>query len=212
MKRKARQPMKPTVSPPRKMPPLTTAEFWAGDEGRAYTARNRVDWAARVPFWQHIIEVTNAASFCEVGTNAGWNFQAIRSLNAEAIMSGVDLNEAALLEAQTAGFDVEVAQGYHVAEIFGAGACELSFTSGVLIHVPTADLMSTMAALRDVSSQYVLAVEYDAPEEQEVDYRGHTGKLWRRPFGKLYEGLGLSLVESGVAGGFDQCHYWLLER
>lgn len=210
MKRKSKH--KPMVSPPRKMPEMTAAEFWQGEEGKAYTARNRVDWALRVPFWRRMIELTNAMSFCEVGVNAGWNFQAIRSLRDDVIMSGVDLNESALMEAQNAGFDVEVAQGYKVAELFGAGVCDLSFTSGVLIHVPPADLIPTMAALRDVSSQYVLAVEYDAPEEQEVEYRGHTGKLWRRPFGKLYEGLGLSLVESGVAEGFDSCQYWLLER
>lgn len=211
-KTKKRSRGKPMQSPPAKLQPITPLEFWSGDEGKAYTARNRVDWAKRVPFWQHILDATNAQSFLEVGANAGWNLQALKSLSKEATMTGVDLNEDALRETLAKGFDVEVMQGYQVAEFFGAGACELAFTCGVLIHVPPEDLTQTMAAIRDVSSQYVLAVEYDSPIAQPIEYRGRPGLLWKRPYGKLYQDMGLSLVESGAAQGFDDCTYWLLER
>jgi pseudaminic acid biosynthesis-associated methylase len=197
--------------PPKPLPKIAPVDFWSGKEGSAYTNRNRVDWAKRVPFWQHIIDVTNAGSFLEVGTNAGWNLRAIKSLRKDAVMSGVDLNQDALSEIQ-GSFDVEIMPGHKVAEFFGADACELAFTSGVLIHVPPEDLTATMTAIRDVSSQYVLAVEYDSPDAQEIEYRGRQGLLWKRPYGKLYQSLGLTLVESGVAEGFDQCHYWLLEK
>lgn len=194
-------------------PLMSTAEFWRGDFGNEYTKRNRVDWNDRVPFWRHIVESTNAQSFLEVGCNAGWNLQALRSLNSEAMMTGVDLNESALLEAQAAGFDVEMCPGYEVAARLGAGVCDLAFTCGVLIHVGPEELLQTMAAIRDASAQFVLAVEYDAPNEQEVEYRGHAGKLWKRPYGALYQSLGLSLVEFGTeAQGFDNCAWWLLEK
>lgn len=199
-------------SPAHKPPPLTTAQFWSGENGTEYTQRNRVDWEKRLPFWQHILETTNAQSFLEVGCNAAWNFRAIKSLNAEAMMTGVDLNEDALREANASGFDVEVMAGNKVAEFFGAGCCDLSLTSGVLIHVPPEELMQTMAAIRDVSRQYVLAVEYDNVDAQMVEYRGHKDKLWKRPYGKLYESLGLSLIQHGPAEGFDQCYFWLLEK
>jgi len=205
-KKRARQ------SPPIKPAALAPAEFWSGEEGKAYTERNRVDWSLRLPFWQHILDATNAGSFLEVGCNAGWNLHALKKLRPEATMSAVDYNEDALREANASGFDVEVMPGYKVAEFFGADACELAFTSGVLIHVPPDDLKATMCAIRDVSSQYVLAVEYDSDIAREIEYRGRTGLLWKRPYGKLYEDLGLSLVETGVAQGFDQCHYWLLEK
>jgi hypothetical protein len=55
-------------------------------------------------------------------------------------------------------------------------------------------------------------VEYDAEAETEIHYQGHDGLLWKRPYGRLYEGLGLSVVETGVAQGFDRCQYWLMER
>jgi len=189
-----------------------THEFWAGEFGKEYTERNRPNWRDRLPFWRHILELTGASTFLEVGTNAGWNLHALRELNGEAAMTGVDVNEDALREAQAAGFDVEVMPGYEVAAKLGAGCCELAFTSGVLIHVAPEELLQTMAAMRDASSQFVLCVEYDAPTEQEVDYRGHAGKLWKRPYGELFADLGLSLVETGVAEGFDSCKFWLLEK
>lgn len=199
-------------SPPIKPKPIAPADFWSGDGGREYTERNRVDWSLRLPFWQQVIDTTNAGSFLEVGCNAGWNLQCLRKLRPEAVMTGVDYNEDALREANAEGFDVEVMPGNKVAEFFGADACELSFTCGVLIHVPPDDLMQTMCAIRDVSSQFVLAVEYDSDVAREIEYRGQAGLLWKRPYGKLYEDLGLSLVETGVAEGFDQCTYWLLEK
>lgn len=190
----------------------TTQEFWQGPFGTEYTKRNRVDWFDRVPFWRHIVEATDVTSFLDVGTNAGWNMQALRSINKDFTMSGVDLNLDALAEAKAAGFDVEQMAAHEVADFFGPGAAELVVTSGVLIHVPPEDLAKTLGALYDVSSRYVLAIEYAADVEQEVLYRGEAGKLWKRPFGALYMERGLSLVETGQAQGFDECQYWLLEK
>jgi pseudaminic acid biosynthesis-associated methylase len=201
--------------PPRKLippKPLHPTELWKGDFGDDYTIRNRPKWEDRIPFWQHILDRTNAQSFLEVGCNAGWNMRAIRSLNSEATMTGVDLNRKALEEAQGAGLDVEEVAGSEVERIFGPSCCEMSFTSGVLIHVHPDDLRATMLAIKNVSSQFVLSIEYESPEVQEVEYRGNTGALWKRPYGELYRAMGLSIVETGEAQGFDQCQYVLLER
>ena len=63
------------------------------------------------------------------------------------------------------------------------------------------------------STDYVLAVEYAADEEQEIEYRGQMGLLWKRPYGKLYQDLGLELEQSWDAGaGFDNCTAWLLRK
>lgn len=198
---------------PKIIVPQDTVAFWSGSFGNEYTARQTVDWRDRVPFWQGIIDSTHATSFLEIGVNCGYNLEAIRSLNPSFTMSGVDVNDAALVKAMVAGFDVENAVGSKVVDLFGVGSCELALTAGCLIHVAPEDLQITMAAIRDVSSQYVLAVEYAADVETEVEYRGHAGKLWKRPYGKLYEELGgLTLIETGQARGFDRCDYWILER
>jgi pseudaminic acid biosynthesis-associated methylase len=191
---------------------MNTEEFWQGPFGTDYLARNRVDWKERVPFWQHIVELTGATSFLDIGTNAGWNLHALRSISPEFTMSGVDINIEALREAQAAGFDVAEVPAHAVVETFGPGAAELVVTSGVLIHIAPDDLPKTLAAIHDASSRYVLAIEYAGDVETEVEYRGNAGKLWRRPFGELYMQRGLSLVETGVAQGFRDCTYWLMEK
>jgi pseudaminic acid biosynthesis-associated methylase len=192
---------------------MNTTDFWAGDFGRDYTQRNRVQWQDRVPFWQRICEQTRAESFLDVGCNAGWNLLALRSINPDFLMSGVDLNAQAVKEASEQGLDVHQAKATDAPGLFGHGVAGLTITSGVLIHVPPEDLQATMQAVIDVSAQYVIAIEYEADSEQEVEYRGHQGKLWRRPFGKLYEAMGLSLVEYiPQAQGFDRCAAWLMEK
>lgn len=89
---------------------------------------------------------------------------------------------------------------------------DLVFTCGVLIHIPPDDLKQVMQGLIDSSVGYVLAIEYEAKEETEVEYRGHKGKLWKRDYGKLYQELGLELVEKGFLLEFDNCTYWLMRK
>jgi SAM-dependent methyltransferase len=188
------------------------AAFWAGPFGTEYTARNQVDWQARIPFLRGIIERTNASTFLDVGCNGGWNLRALKAIDATFMMSGVDVNQDALMLAQVEGFDAVNLPATEVVEKFGAGSAQMVITSGVLIHIPTDQLIATMEAIRDVSSDYVLAIEYDAPREEAIDYRGHADRLWKRPYGELFQSIGMSLVEHGQADGYHECHYWLLEK
>jgi hypothetical protein len=92
-------------------------------------------------------------------------------------------------------------------------AYELVFTSGVLIHVAPNDLPAFMKAIVHASADYVLAIEYAADKEEEIPYRGQHRALWKRPYGKLYEQMGLTLALQGDAGaGFDRCQFWLLRK
>lgn len=183
---------------------LSTEEFWRGEFGNEYTKRNRVDWRARIPFWRHIIDKTGARSVFELGCNAGWNLSAIRRACPDVNILGFDVNQQALKIAETAGIKSEA--------LLHMGSIELVFTAGVLIHVPPEELKDTMDMLVLGSCDYVLAVEYESEEETEVEYRGHSGKLWKRPYGKLYQDMGLELVETGSAEGFDNCTYWLMRK
>jgi pseudaminic acid biosynthesis-associated methylase len=189
-----------------------TVDFWRGDFGRDYTKRNRVRWADRVPLLSHVVELTGATSFLDVGCNAGWNMQALRSINPELMMSGLDVNLDALKEAQAEGFDVSEGRADQAEEIFGHGAADLVVTSGVLIHIAPDDLVKSMKSIKDASKQWVLAIEYYAQEETEINYRGNAGRLWSRPYARFYEALGLSLVETGDASGYDSCQYWLMSK
>ena len=189
-----------------------TEQFWSGAFGNEYLQRCRVDWESRKPFWQSAVEYCTPGSALEVGCNAGWNLQAIQSVDSSIELYGVDVNATAVEEARQQGFEAQCTSAVTIAGLFDPGSIDLVFTCGVLIHVAPEDLDSVMRAIVATSGRYVLAVEYAADQEEEVEYRGHAGKLWKRPFGKLYEQMGLKLLSVGEAGGFDECVYWLLEK
>lgn len=177
-------------------------ETWAGSFGDAYTERNRVNWVARIPFWTHILAKTGADSAFELGANVGWNLLAIRTVKPIPV-TGCDVNVEAVMQARNLGLAVH--QGHY------AWTAHLVFTAGVLIHLATEELEHTMRQIVGASMRWVLAIEYAAEQEEEIEYRGQKGLLWKRPYGELYERMGLKLVETGEAQGFDRCHYWLLE-
>ena len=188
-----------------------TAEFWRGEFGTEYTGRNQIDPASRVPFWQKILGATHARSILEVGCNNGTNLRAIRTINPDITLQGIDVNQVALAEAADYGLAVTEMEA---SEITSLGQYDLVFTAGVLIHVSSDQLPAVMDAIISASRQRVLAVEYADDTEVEVEYRGHAGKLWRRPFGKLYQEKGLRIISSGDAPteAFDKCEFWLMER
>lgn len=186
--------------------------LWAGEFGNAYLARNRVNWRARMPLWKRVLDVTKPRSVLEVGCNAGWNLMALRALDRNLSLVGIDVNDAALVEANEAGLDAEHVEARDAACL---GTFDLVLTAGLLIHIPPSDLPAVMGAIAAASSRWVVAVEYASEVEEEVNYRGMAGALWRRPFGAMYEALGLALVETIPADkteGFDDCQLWVLRK
>ena len=194
---------------------MDTKEFWEGEGGDEYTKRTRVDWRARIPFWKMILDGTGARSVFEFGCNAGYNLTAIQAHNGfykSPEVYGSDVNNGALEQARMAGINAYLSD-----DDYNVLPCELAFTAGVLIHIPPEDLFRTMKKIISKSTDYILAVEYYAEEETEIEYRGENGLLWKRDYGKLYQDMGLSLTHHGntehrKAIGFDNCHWWLLRK
>lgn len=190
-----------------------TVSLWQGSFGNSYHDRNRVNWEARVPFWQSAIEYCTPASVFELGCGPGWNLQAIASVAPNTELYGADVNQAAVNEARAQGFEVQHIGQHGIAGLYQSGSMDLVVTAGCLIHIPPQDLERTMRQLVDLSARWVIAVEYDADVEEPVEYRGHTGALWRRPYGALYAALGLrQIAVIPEAQGFDSCTGYLLER
>ncbi len=190
----------------------STVELWQGRFGDEYTQRCRVEWRERVPFWQSAMAFTEAQSVFEFGCNCGWNLLAIQSIAPATRLCGADVNARAVEECRQQGIEAQHVGQHGIVGLYEPGSMDLAFSAGCLIHVAPQDLERTMRSIIDISGKYVLAVEYAADHEIEIEYRGHHGALWKRPFGKLYQDLGLTLLSEGVAGGFDECNFWLLEK
>lgn len=190
-------------------------DWWAGDGGNSYLQRNRVDWRARIPFWKTVLDLTGARSVYEFGCNAGYNLSAIHRAYPDVACYGFDVNEEAAEQCARAFPTIAGISVGRDARPSYCGKIELVATAGVLIHVPPAELDSAMRYLIDQSARYVLAIEYEAEQEEEIEYRGERGLLWKRPYGHLYREMGLRFVASWppeTVVGFDRCTATLLEK
>jgi pseudaminic acid biosynthesis-associated methylase len=192
--------------------PTAQEQFWQSAFGDEYVRRNGIaNWRARVPFWRHVIDITKPRSILEAGCNAGLNLRAIRHVAPEVNLCGCDINQTALEAAADDGHVVAEASIFDLGNVWWE-KFDLVFSAGVLIHVAPADIERAMRCIIAASKRYVLAVEYADTKETEVSYRGHADRLWRRPFGQMYQDLGMKLVAEGDAEGFDRCKFWIMER
>ncbi len=189
--------------------------FWSGAFGDEYTQRN-LESIDRRQFWRSLHEAHPFASALEVGCNAGENLTTLREVAGVERLAGVDVNERALELARTA---LGAADLRHVAARrlpFDDASYELVFTAMVLIHQPDETVADVMAEVVRCSSRYVLAVEYEAPEQVDVVYRGHEGTLFKRPYARLYAEAfpQLRLVDSGFMGdeGWDDVTWSLFDQ
>jgi len=188
-----------------------TEAFWSGDFGTEYTDRNQVDFQDRLPFWEDVITWTMPKTVLEVGCNAGHNLMAIKHIAPGAYVQGVDINESALEKARAKGLSVVNMPARNVGDIYSN--FDLVFTAGLLIHISPKEINAVIESLVRASSKWILAIEYAAVRETEVNYRGHADRLWKRPYGENLKAHGLYLADWGDAGpGFDRCTYFLCEK
>jgi pseudaminic acid biosynthesis-associated methylase len=193
--------------------------LWAGAFGDAYSERNARAGRGREAFWRALIERLRPATVLEVGCNVGGNLAWIAPLVGPGKVAGVDVNESALgaLRARLPGVDARHASGRALP--FDDGGFELVFTIGVLIHQGAEELGPMMREIVRCSGRYVLCGEYFAEEEVEVPYRGMTGALFKRDYGRLYERAfpELAVVDTGTLARadehtWDDVTWWLLEK
>ena len=190
---------------------------WQGDFGNAYVDRNQVDWRTRLPAFEHMLSGLELRRVLEVGCNRGHNLVTVRNvLGPTAQLTGIEPNAHALRLARETGA-ATVVQGQITELPFEDHAFDLVFTAGVLIHIPPEDLAAALREVCRCSARYVLSIEYAAPTDTVVCYRGHNDLLWKRDFLAHYRAAcgHLTLVREGTWGeadGFDPVNWWLLEK
>jgi pseudaminic acid biosynthesis-associated methylase len=207
---------------------------WSGDFGTDYTTRNASSWVGiknRSRLFGDIFQAMETAnkanpspqpfpaSVIEVGGGCGDNLRAIdmiyeRSRQLIKLMS-CDPNEAA----RKAMADVATAiPGDLSALPYADDAADLVFTSGVLIHVPPAELDRALSEIYRVSKRWILSIEYYNNVPEEISYRGQSGMMWRRDWGEawLEKYPELRPIGNGFAWkrttSLDNLHWFLFDR
>jgi len=177
-------------------------EFWAGQFGNEYAERNVGNklLAGKLGIWPKLLKSAHGvSSICEFGCNIGLNLKALSLVNPALELYGFDINANAVEEAKKSGL-VNVNQKSIIEDINLTDKVNLTFTSGVLIHIAPEMLTQVYANLVKNSSKYIAVIEYYNPEPVEVKYRGHSERLFKRDFaGELMDQFDLKLVDYGFA-------------
>lgn len=177
-------------------------EFWAGQFGNDYAERNVGSklLAGKLGIWSKLLKSAHGvSSICEFGCNIGLNLSAINMLNPSMKLQGFDINSSAVEKAHQAGFD-KVRQQSIIEKISLQKNVDMTFTSGVLIHIAPDMLSKVYENLVRNSSKYIVIVEYYNPHPVEVQYRGHSERLFKRDFaGELIDQFQLKLVDYGFS-------------
>lgn len=191
--------------------------LWAGDFGDAYSDRNAAAGAGRQPFWEMLLQKYPVRRVLEVGCNMGANLQWVEPLVEPGGTFGIDVNYEALARLHERLPRVNAITALARELPYRDRWFDLSFTTGVLIHQPDATLPLVMAEVVRASRRYVLCGEYYAEETTEISYRGESGILFKRAYGRLYLELfpELRLIDQGFLGqaeGWDDVTWWLFEK
>lgn len=156
---------------------MNTQEFWKGEFGDDYTARNVDKHLANMVFFNKALP-KDVNSVIEFGAGTGQNLLAIKAMR-RITVDGVELNCIA----------TEILQGIAdstyqcaVEDFSNDSQWDLTLTKGLLIHIPPANLERVYEVLYQHSRKYILLCEYFNPTPVEVEYRGHSGVLWKRDF------------------------------
>lgn len=158
-------------------------EFWAGEFGDDYTERNTGLQliAGNIALFASIIARTRQVkSIMEFGANRGLNLLALRNLLPDIELSAVEINPKAVKELEAIK-NLKIYQ-QSILEFSVDYQRDLVISKGLLIHIAPEMLPRAYQVLYESSSRYICLAEYYNPTPVELDYRGHSGRLFKRDF------------------------------
>ena len=133
-------------------------------------------------------------SIKEFGCNIGLNLMAIKKLNPDIQLSGIEINEEAARKASA--LKIAEIETRTIIEKLNFELVDMTFTAGVLIHINPNYLAQVYDNLVSNSRRYILVSEYFNPVPTSVIYRGNKDKLFKRDFaGELIDQYNLKLVD-----------------
>lgn len=194
--------------------------FWAGRFGKEYMDRNRGNalLTSKTVFFGYALRAApGVRSIYEFGCNIGLNLKALSNIG-DFELSGMEINPEAAEVARALGV-ADIVTGSILGEMPENNLYDMTFTSGVLIHINPEYLNAAYDNLWRLSRRYVLVAEYYNPTPVSVPYRGHGDRLFKRDFaGDLIERHALELVDYGFVyrrdnyAAMDDMTWFLLKK
>lgn len=205
---------------------VSQAAAWRGAMGQAYTDRSPHDVKALDALYARtygvsaqvlnellLVNLDRSMRVLECGANVGVQLLLLEKMGFSQLY-GLEIQHGAASQAPSW---FHYTQGSILRLPYQAGAFDLVFTSGVLIHVAPGDIPQALAEMRRVSGRYIWGHEYYAPDFQEVPWRGLRGQLWRGDYAGLFLEMFPDLklkhqILLGNQGPDNVDRFYLLER
>jgi pseudaminic acid biosynthesis-associated methylase len=158
-------------------------KFWASDFGDEYISRNQDKQliATNTALFATILQKTrDVSSIIEFGSNVGNNLHAIRNLLPYINLSAIEINASAVEHLKK----IENLSIHHqsILDFVPQETKDFVFIKGVLIHINPDMLPAVYQKLYETSNRYVCLIEYYNPTPLELNYRGHTERMYKRDF------------------------------
>jgi len=195
--------------------------FWAGEFGNSYIERNVTYHdliAKKIMFSKMIRKLRRIESMVEFGCNTGLNLKALKMINRNFEIAGYEINKNAISEAKKVP-GCEIFEQSVITNISQSKMYDVSFTSGLLIHIHPDDLGVVYDNLYRLSKKYILINEYYNPIPVMVEYRGNLGKLFKRDFaGEMIDNFDMKVIDYGFFYhrdnhySFGDTNWFLLEK
>jgi pseudaminic acid biosynthesis-associated methylase len=186
---------------PSKIQSTEQARTWNSDFGREYTDRNPVGLEQLDDLYRRnygvtrtevnrrfLSEIPKGARILEVGCNIGNQLLSLKQMGFSNLY-GIDVQQYALEKARRQISDATLTEASALAIPYPDRYFDLVFTSGVLIHIAPDDLPRALAEIHRCARQWIWGVEYFSPQTTEVQYRGHSGLLWKTDYAARYRKL-----------------------
>lgn len=174
--------------------------FWSGEFGDLYTKRSysHDEIKSNIFLFNEILrKMHSVSSFIEFGCNLGMNLEALKFINPNFQVTGVEINTCAVEKARKIE-GVNVIQSSILSDQLSIEPADCLLTKGVLIHIAPSDLEKAYKNLVKFSIKYILICEYFNTTPVEVEYRGNNKKLFKRDFAyDLIKNYNLELVDYG---------------
>jgi pseudaminic acid biosynthesis-associated methylase len=197
-------------------------QFWAGEFGTDYIARNQSDalLASNLAFFSKALDRAGPVKSCaEIGANVGMNLKALRMRYPGIRCTAAEINPNAASQLAKEIGEENVFVG-SIADWTPPGSSDLSLSKGVLIHLAPALLETAYRKLYEASARLILIAEYYSPAPASIPYRGHDDRLFKRDFaGDMLDAFSdLRLLDYGFsyhrdpAFPQDDINWFLLEK
>lgn len=198
---------------------MNPTEHWTGQAGTDYHKRQEVTLDSNVSFFMRALMKASPRRALEFGCGAGLNMAALRHWAPDMEVQGVEINAEAARQAMEYG-RVHVQDACNPVTTVDVGRFDVTFTKGMLIHIPPHRLTQAYLNLFTTSRRWILIAEYYNPTPVEVPYRGQAGLLWKRDFaGEMLDTFkSLRLIDYGftyhrdVEFPQDDISWFLMEK